>query len=51
MADTKIIAKVKNEFKTENATERRRIFNLKWAELINSKENSEIYTTFSLKTE
>ena len=43
MADTKIIAKVKNQFITEEAKERRRIFNLKWAELINAKENSEIY--------
>lgn len=43
MADTKTIAKVKNCFKTESKEERKTIFNLKWAELINAKENSEIY--------
>jgi hypothetical protein len=43
MADTKTIAKVKNCFKTEIKEERKTIFNLKWAELINAKENSKIY--------
>jgi hypothetical protein len=43
MADTKTIAKVKNCFKTESKEERKTIFNLKWAEMINSKGNSEIY--------
>jgi len=43
MADTKTIAKVENCFKTESKEERKTIFNLKWAELINAKENLEIY--------
>jgi hypothetical protein len=43
MADTKTIAKVKNCFKTKSKEERKTIFNLKWVELINAKENSQMY--------